>query len=878
MTVRAFTIVFLILGLAIGLFSGSSSAATSGLPTPLGDAGQDPATTSKLQAPAASALQNAPVMFIENTGQFDPQVRFQMRGQQGTVHLTEDGIWYTLLEPPQGIAGAPKERGPLFQQAGDEDEARRGVNLKLSFAGANHHPEVAGFSRLDTTVSFFIGNDPARWQINVPVWGGVRYADLYPGIDLELTSQSGRLVQRVVVRPGADLDAVRLRVEGADHVTLEGKRLRLTTAVGEFSLPLLSLQGGTAGAHPSIVEPQPGRAEVSSPFASSPPPPSNPAQADDPSDLVYSTFLGGSFFGYEGAEGIAIDDSGAAYVAGVTAAADFPTEPGSFDVDLGGSSDAFVTKINADGSDLVYSTFLGGSAADSGSAIAVDSSGAAFVVGGTWSSDDFPTTEGAFDRTHNGDSDAFVAKLNSGGTDLVYSTLLGGGNADYGYNIAVDDSGAAYVTGETLSTNFPTTDGAYDTVYEYDDAFATKLNTEGSDLVYSTFLGGQSTDAGFGIAVDDSGAAYLAGGTLSSDFPTTEGAFDRTYEDDDAFVTKLNVDGDSLAYSTFLGGSGEEVSKGIAVGASGAAYITGATWSGDFPTTAGAFDQTLDGLHDAFIAKLNAEGSGLAYSTFLGGTSYFGDYSYAIAVDATGAACVTGETYSSDFPTTSGAFDTSYNALGDVFAVRLKADGGSLAYGSFLGGANWDYGSAIAIDGLGNCYVTGHTESSNFPTTVGAFDTDYNGEGDSFVAMVAMVKPTTINVDAYVQAPPLVRVAPGATAPIDIWYGNNGATTATSVTLTATLSISLTYVSDTSGITPTVGLDTVTWDLPDLVFTRADSFDMLLGVPEAELGVSYPLTLTLTSAGSEMYPLDNTATSEVMVTGKVYLPLILRNY
>ena len=326
---------------------------------------------------------------------------------------------------------------------------------------------------------------------------------------------------------------------------------------------------------------------------------------------------------------------------------------------------------------LIYSTYLGGSSSDVAGGIAVDAAGNAYVTGGILSTD-FPTTAGAFQTTLGGDLDAFVTKLNPTGSALVYSTFLGGSAFDEGLGIAVGAAGNAYVTGDTRSTNFPITAGAFQTTLGGSaGAFVTKLNPAGSALVYSTYLGGSNNDDGKGIAVDLTGNAYVTGDTDSSNFPTTAGAFQTTLGGDggDAFVTKLNPAGSALIYSTYLGGSGLDRGLGVAVDASGNAYVTGDTRSTNFPTTAGAFQTTLDGFADAFVTKLNPTGSALIYSTYLGGISF--DEGLGIAVDSSGNAYVTGDTTSADFPTTTGAFQASAGGALDVFVAKFAEIGPS---------------------------------------------------------------------------------------------------------------------------------------------------------------------------------------------------------
>jgi hypothetical protein len=402
---------------------------------------------------------------------------------------------------------------------------------------------------------------------------------------------------------------------------------------------------------------------------------------------------------------------------------------------------------------LVYSTYFGGSGGasggDNGNAIAVDSLGNAYVTGRT-SSTDFPTTPGAFQTTYAGGfTDAFVFQLNPAGSARVYSTYLGGTDEDAGHGIAVDSSGNAHVTGHTYSADFPTTLAAFQTTYGGNaDAFVTKLNPAGSaPLIYSTFLGGSGLEYGRGIAVGSLGNAYVAGQTDSINFPVTVGAFQTTSAGGThAFVTKLNLTGSApLDYSTYLGGTGPDYGFGIAVDSSGSAYVTGLTSSTNFPTTVGAFQTTFaggiaPGGTDAFVTKFNPAGSApLVYSTYLGGSS--DDFGQSIALDSAGNAWVTGYTLSANFPTTAGAFQPTYaGGPVDAFVTKLNPAGSApLVYSSYLGGSLNDFGTGIAVDIFGNAYATGYTQSTNFPTTAGAFQTTYGGNTDGYVTKIAEV-------------------------------------------------------------------------------------------------------------------------------------------
>ncbi len=442
--------------------------------------------------------------------------------------------------------------------------------------------------------------------------------------------------------------------------------------------------------------------------------------------LSYSTYLGGSSYDY--GNGIAVDGLGNAYVTGITFSADFPTVT-PFDASWNGNYDVFVTKMNPGGDNLVYSSYFGGSGSDQGKGIAVDGAGSAYVTGITFSSD-FPTAS-PLDGSLTGNYDAFVMKLSPSGNALVYSTYLGGSSTDDGWGIAVDGTGSAYVTGQTFSSDFPTVtpfDGSYN---GGQDAFVTKFSPVGSSLVYSSYLGGSSSEVGEGIAVDGAGSAYVTGLTSSSDFPTVT-PFDGTIEGVyDAFVTKVSPGGNSLVYSSYLGGSGDDGGAGIAVDGTGSAYVTGKTVSPNFPT-ANPFAGSLNGYYDAFVTKLSPAGNSLVYSSYLGGIN--GDAGKGIAVDGVGSAYVTGETSSSNFPTAT-PFDGSWNGNYDAFVTKLSAAGNILVYSSYLGGSNEERASGIAVDVVGSAYVTGYTQSSDFPTAT-PFDGSWNGAQDAFVAKV----------------------------------------------------------------------------------------------------------------------------------------------
>ena len=396
------------------------------------------------------------------------------------------------------------------------------------------------------------------------------------------------------------------------------------------------------------------------------------------SALIYSTYLGG---GAEVESAIAVDSSGDVYLTGQTSSNSFPTTPGAFQTSLAGTgvSNVFVAELNPAGSALIYSTYLGGSGGDSGSSIAVNSSGDALLTGYTKSTN-FPTAS-PYQESLAGPVNAFVAELNPAGSALVYSTYLGGSSGDYGSGIALDSSGNAYVTGRTLSANFPTTQGAFQTSLGGSgatNAFVTKLNSKGTALVYSTYLGGIGYDAASSIAVNSSGNAYVTG-SAGPGFPTVnplQASLGGTA--DNAFVTELNPTGSALVYSTYLCGSGSDAGQAIAVDSSGDAYVTGSTSSTNFPTV-NPFQATLAGEQNAFVAELNSQGSALVYSTYLGGNSK--DWGQGVAVDSVGNAYVAGGAISTDFPVINPLQATS-GGDGDAFVAKIStANSPGIAFG-----------------------------------------------------------------------------------------------------------------------------------------------------------------------------------------------------
>ena len=680
-----------------------------------------------------------PMSFEVNQGQTDEEVRFLSRGNGYTLFLTSNDIVLTLVNPQSGTS----------QDKVSSNTSEVSI-IHMKLVGASYATEPKGLEKIDTKSNYFVGNDPQKWLTDIPSYAKIKYEDVYSGIDLVFYGNQQQLEYDFIVNPGADPNLIRFSFEGAEDFNIDsecnlvleldgGKIIQKAPVIFQQNNGIKNIISGNY----IIVEDKKlginvGQYDHKLPLIIDP-------------VLVYSTFLGGP--GFEAAGSIAVDGSGNAYVIGSTNSATFPTV-NPIDGTYSALTDVFISKLNPAGSALVYSTFLGGTGDDTGSDIAVDSSGNVYVTGGT-DSTAFPTFN-AIDSTHNGSKDVFVTKLNPAGNALVYSTFLGGAGVDQAHSIAVDSLGNAYVTGGTDITGFhyPVTPGAFNVNHNGEqDVFISKLNPAGSALVYSTFLGGTGVDTGFGIAVDSSGNVYVTGSVNEQlvsnpppvNFPTVN-AIDSSYNGDrDVFVSKLNPAGSALIYSTFLGGPGLDLGNGIAVDGSGNAYLIGSTWSPTFPTV-NAIDPFHNGLQDVFISKLNPAGSALVYSTFLGGPD--SEAGQDIAIDGSGNVYVTGNTSSPPFPTVN-PIDGTQNGSFDVFVSKLNPAGSALVYSTFLGGQGGDTGFGIAVDGSGNAYVAGSTSSTGFPTA--SLDDTYNGGlTDAFVLKIGddvVIGGTSIPID-----------------------------------------------------------------------------------------------------------------------------------
>ena len=653
--------------------------------------------TSTLEAQYAQL----PLAFEPNQGQVNDAVQYLVHHGQATTFFTGTDTVTSI---------------------GDE-------YITMSLNGANQ-PSFVGTDELPSKTNYFIGNDQSKWRSDVPNFEGIIAKNVYPGIDLKFYGTNSQLEHDFIVAPGTNPKQIAFNFAGQEHLKLDpGGNLLLM--VGEQGLSLQApvsfqeMPDGTRNAVDSSfqVSDNDSIRIVLGDYDQ------NKTLIIDPV-LVYSTYLGGT--GDDNGFGVAVDPNGNTYVTGQTDSTNFPTSTPFQAANGGGTTDVFVSKFNPAGTALVYSTYLGGSGLDLGASIATDLAGNAYVTGQTDSSN-FPTSS-PYQASYAGLIDTFVAKLNAAGSALTYSTYLGGATwSDIGTGIAVDPSGNAYVTGYTGSTDYPTS-SPFQASFGggSSDAFLTKFNPAGSALTYSTYFGGSANDSGRAIAVDNSNLAYITGTTDSTNFPTSAPFQGSVGGNTDAFAAKFAASGATLVYSTYLGGSIDDLGYGIAADSSGNAYVVGWTDSSNYPTSA-PYQGVKSTGQDAFVTMLNAAGSALTYSTFLGGNAT--DFARGIAVNASGNAYVTGETNSTNFPVAN-AYQATSGGGNEAFVTKFAVSGATLDYSTYLGGGGNGPGVGIALSLGGNAYVAGYTNSTTFPT-FSAFQGANAGSYDAFLAQLS---------------------------------------------------------------------------------------------------------------------------------------------
>jgi|GEM_PF-2394212 len=671
--------------------------------------------------PARAALApefgKVPLVFEPNVGQTAAEVKFLSRTPRLTLYLAGTE---TVMALSRSNAAPAVVRMRL--KGGDD-------------------PYVLGLDRKDSVSHYYLGSDPSRWLSAVPHYGRVEAKGVYPGIDMVYYGDGNRLEYDFVVAPGADPNRIEISFAGIDA-------LRVDPSTGDliYSTPA----GEIANRKPRVYQDVDGRrvevagayrllSKTSAGFSLGDYDRSRPLTIDPV--VVWATYLGGN--DEDVAFSVATDSLGSVYVTGQTRSTNFPGTIGN----PAGSFDAFVAKFNSAGTALSYSTFIGGTGTDQSFSIAVSSAGEAFIAGST-SSGNFPTTAGVIQGAFGGQNDGFVAKLNPSGV-LSLSTYIGGSTLDQANGITIDSGGNIFVVGTTTSVNFVTTNGAFDTqLTGLEDAFVMRLNSTASQRLYSTFLGGGGGDEGLKIALDPQGNAVVCGRTTSSSFdvppfPTTAGVVQTTFggATNDGFLTKLNVAGTGLLFSTYLGGSGLDRISDVKVASNGDIYVVGESSSANFPTVPGSFDTSANGGRDIVVARLNSTGTAFLFSTYLGGSGEETGDSLVLA-EAAGSVqqvVVVGATASGNYPTVS-ATQPALLGPSDAVLSKLNINGTALSLSTYLGGTNNETGRGVALSGT-DAIVVGQTASVDFPANT--FDTSFNqGVLDAFVAKISDGQPS----------------------------------------------------------------------------------------------------------------------------------------
>lgn len=712
---------------------------------------QSPTLGAARHGQVSPAYGNLPMAFEANEGQADAQAKFVARGKGYSAFLTAGGMVLSLR--PGKVVRA--QQGSQAEYAQDPSQSLK-TTLQFNLLGAAQNPTVVGEDQQPGRVNYFIGRDPKRWRTNVPTYAKVRYKNVYPGIDLVYYGNPRQLEYDFEVSAAGDPNLIQFEIKGANQIQLDPDGdlvLKINDGELHFQSPVvyqkskgqrLAVDGGYVMKDATHVGFRVALYDPSKPLVIDP-------------TLVYSTYLGGS--GDYDTYAIAIDSAGSIYVTGDTDSLDFPiTIPGSFSE----SPDVFVAKLDATGSTLVYAEYLGGTAQQSGYALAVDSANNLYVTGNT-DSDDFPLVN-PFQATYVGSYTTFVTKISADGASLLYSTYLGGNSeVDQPSSIALDGAGDILVAGTTGITNFPVANAFQPTVSanqggvygEY--GFLTKFTPDGSSLVYSTYLAGSSVvtqtcgtspcwappgSAIRGLAVDANGNAYVGGGTNTLDFPVTAGAYLTTDSNPATvgFVSEFSPSG-GLLYSTYLYGNGSSQSAvfAIAVDSSGSAYVAGTDVGNEtFPiTTTSICDPAVYGSACGYdyVAKLDTTGSSLMYSTFLGPNNV--SSLRAIAVDGSNNAYVLGYSLNCPSFTTVAAIEScggEYNVL----LVEIDPTASAELFATYLGGGSYGtYPGGLAVDSAGDIYVGGSTFSVDFPTTPGAYQTTLNGNDSPFLLKIA---------------------------------------------------------------------------------------------------------------------------------------------
>jgi hypothetical protein len=669
-----------------------------------------------------------PLSFEENRGQSDSRVKYLARGKGYTLFLTPDEAVLALRSRSAAGKKNSASQQPGVDSSSVESSQPSQTNVRLSLAGANGTPHMAGLDKQQGISNYFIGNDPAKWHSRIPNYGRVLYQSVYPGVDVAYYGNQGQLETDFIVAPQADAKRIKLVVDGASSLRVsESGDLLLQIAGGEARLKKPFAYQVVNGTRREIGVAYQLLAKNEAGFALGAYDHSQKLIIDPA--LIFSTYLGGS--GQDSALAVAADGSGDTFVTGQTTSANFPTS-GGFQAAPGadGAQNAFVTEYAPDGQSLVFSTYLGGEGTDSGNAIAVSSTGV--YVAGSTTSTEFPTHNPLTNQSAlGGEQGAFVSQISTSGATLLFSTYLAGNVIDLANGIALDSAENIYVAGGTASSNFPTVNPFQASPGGGEDGFITKLAapnpTSGSSILYSSYIGGLSFDQATAIAVDAStGDVFIAGFTSSADFPTVApfqsslGGGGTAAQNGWVAEVKQASNVPTLHFSTYLGGSLFDRINGIAIDSSEDVYVTGFTESPDFPLQSELL--TFGGQEDAFVTEFAPGGGTLLFSTYFGGTGQ--TVGNAIALDTSKNIYFAGSTTAPDYPTRIPLIATLGGFFGNAVVTEISPQGSTgFLFSSYFGGSDptdftfpGDSANGIAVDASGNIYLAGVTSTFDFST------------------------------------------------------------------------------------------------------------------------------------------------------------------
>lgn len=680
--------------------------------------------------------------FIENKGQWDNDVLYLYKALGMDVWITKRGLnltLYKLERNEKDEEGLSSRYDSPFRQNEDSLTIHRFV---INFENSNNLPTVEGKHKLAYYHNYFISNDSKKHVTKVSLYKEVIIKNIYEGIDVKFYFDNGLLRYDFIVNPYADVSQIKFKIKGSFDSTInELNQLYIETFFGKLLIKdLHTFQSGELIPSQFIKTNDCWQIDVGSYDKSK-------VLIIDP--IIYSTFIGGSFI--DQAQSMVLDSLGNMYITGTTWSIDYDTTAGVIQNYNAGNYDVFCTKLNSNGSDLIFSTYIGGSKADFGYDICLDKFGYIYLTGNTNSSD-FIITPGAYQSSilNTNESDCFITKINPLADSIIYSTYLGGERMDKGIRIKTDDNGNAYVAGITTSWQFDITPGAFQINggYPYTfggcDLFITKLNPTGTGLVYSTYLGVYGSPDYFAdIELDNNNCVYVLGSTVAHNFYTTPGAYQTSMFVNngfsDAFVFKLNKTGTACVYSTYFGGDKEDYTKDLAIDKDGNIYILGTTNSIVFPITPGAINEADNNYTKIYIAKLDSSLSTLKASAKFGSNNM--DYVSSVQVDSSGNIWILGNTMATNYPVTSSAIQSSHHGSNDIFLTQLNPDFSRITYSTFIGGSSFDESIKLIYDKENTFYILGNSYSPNFPLTDSAYQ-NFTGAGAfDVVALKVCVSP-----------------------------------------------------------------------------------------------------------------------------------------